>query len=100
MMPRFFDEAIDLSDWNTRSCSFLFVFRSRFYRPGTHKGVYHGKNSKRHTHTICIRRGGTEATKEASQARSETDAGNRGSEKGSNEGPEAAGKSTGASGCA
>jgi hypothetical protein len=48
------------------------------------EGGYHSKNSKRHT--ISIRQQGIEATKEASQARSEIDAGDRGSEKGSQEG--------------
>ena len=43
-----------------------------------HKGGYIGNNSKRGT--ICLDSKGLEATKKASQARSETDASNRGSE--------------------
>ena len=43
------------------------------------EGGYLGKNNERRE-TISIRRGGTLATEEASQERSETDAGDRGSE--------------------
>src|SRR5215468_8093910 len=58
-------------------------------------GEDHGENSKRHA--LGISRGSIEATKEASQARSEIGVRNRTSEQGSQESSEEAIESTGAS---